>query len=457
MIGTDGVTRTLAGSTCGTSDGNGPAASFQVPAGVALTGSGALFVADSGSDRLRVVASTGAVTTLAGQDNWKAIIVHLDEGTTGVVLPNGTEIVQPKGGGLGWIDYADGAAEEAKFNDPRGVVVDHQGNLLVADTRNGVVRCVEPAGNVRTLKVHRSGEDQVARWPGREVKEDRLGQPIGLAIAADGSLYVSESSLSRVSRIAPDGEVHVIAGGRAGCSDGLGADAQFNEPAGLAIGPDGHLYVADSKNHRICRITAQGLVQTVAGGACGYRDGRGEQARFNEPWGLAFDTEGNLLVSDRKNHAVRKLIMRPRSPIAEPEPAPLPNEAVIIYAEAQDEAIRRKLAPFGVRLDRWDQLPGRRIRAITEQEAWSNAILLHFDDAWVEIEGFGTDPFPYFKDELRGQDIHFHPSHLHGRIITSVIPTYERQGGDVAHVRFRFDDGTEQWLEPYYGSGLRIS
>jgi sugar lactone lactonase YvrE len=138
--------------------------------------------------------------------------------------------------------------------------------------------------------------------------------PSGLALAPDGSLYVADTGTHVIRRISKDGDVATVAGiGRPGYIDGPAASAAFDGPMGLALGPDGTLYVADAYNNRIRAIGTSGTVWTVAGdGLAGYQDGPGTSARFDVPCGVAIDPKGGLFVADTANNAVRR-IARDRS------------------------------------------------------------------------------------------------------------------------------------------------
>jgi sugar lactone lactonase YvrE len=136
-----------------------------------------------------------------------------------------------------------------------------------------------------------------------------LADPFGVAVAEDKTVYVSDAGESnRIRKIAPDGSFTVLAGGSEGFADDTGAQASFNTPSGLAIDEDGNLYVADTGNNRIRKVTPEGVVTTVAGdGTAGYVDGPAAQARFNGPIGVAVDDGGNIYVADTYNDRIRKI------------------------------------------------------------------------------------------------------------------------------------------------------
>ena len=136
-----------------------------------------------------------------------------------------------------------------------------------------------------------------------------LSDPFGVAVAADGTIYVADAGESnRIHKISPDGSVTTLAGGSEGFADGAGAAASFNTPSALALGPAGNLYVAVTGNNRIRKITPDGKVSTVAGnGSAGYVDGPVAQAQFNGPIGLAVSVKGDIYVADTYNDVIRMI------------------------------------------------------------------------------------------------------------------------------------------------------
>jgi len=136
-----------------------------------------------------------------------------------------------------------------------------------------------------------------------------LSDPFGVAVAPDGTIYVADAGESnRIRKISSDGNITILAGGNEGFADGAGVAASFNTPSALALGPDGNLYVADTGNNRIRKITPDGKVSTVAGnGSAGYVDGPAAQAQFNGPIGLAVSVKGDIYVADTYNDVIRMI------------------------------------------------------------------------------------------------------------------------------------------------------
>ncbi|GAB3252854.1 hypothetical protein GCM10027296_19590 [Chitinimonas naiadis] len=198
----------------------------------------------------------------------------------------------------------DGQPGQARFADPYGVAVDASGNLYVADAgNNNLIRKIGRDGVTSTLAGSHEG---FVNGAGRAAA---FNTPSGLAIDVAGNLYVADTGNHAIRKVTPDGLVSTLAGtGIAGFQDGPAAQAQFNGPIGVAVDKTGKVYVADTYNDRIRMITPDGQVATLAGGQLpGYADGPGTLARFDTPSALALDRAGNIWVADTRNNAIRKL------------------------------------------------------------------------------------------------------------------------------------------------------
>jgi streptogramin lyase len=271
-----GVVTTLAGlAAIGTDDGLSRAARFYEPNGVVVTNAGMIYISDTYNHTLRSISSDGVVTTLAGQPG--------EEGT------------------------ADGMGETAQFDYPRGLAVDSKGNIYVGDRYNDTIRKVTPAGLVSTL-AGMAGVPGSADGIGNEA---RFNEPYGVAVDPAGDVYVVDSVNDTIRKITPAASVTTLAGlaGNSGSTDGTGDVARFDAPSAIAIDSAGNLYVADTDNATIRKITPDGVVSTLAGlpHSFGSTDGPGSAARFFRPTGIAVDGMGNIYVSDSNNQTIRKV------------------------------------------------------------------------------------------------------------------------------------------------------
>jgi hypothetical protein len=158
-------------------------------------------------------------------------------------------------------------------------------------------------------RVTTAAGEGAAGWRDGAAAQARFGEPYGVAVGGDGSVYVTDAGESnRVRKVTPRGEVSTLAGGREGFADGAGAAASFDTPSGLALDRGGNLYVADTGNNRVRKVTPEGVVTTVAGeGSRGFADGAAAEARFDAPLGVAVDKDGNVYVADTYNDRVRLL------------------------------------------------------------------------------------------------------------------------------------------------------
>ena len=259
---------TLAGSTAGYLNGTGTGAQFSNPYGVAVDASGNVYVADYNNNRIRKVTRLGVVTTLAGSTQ----------------------------GNL------DGTGALAQFNNPAGVAVDASGNVYVADMLNSRIRKVTSDGVVTTLA---GSTDGFANGTGTGAK---FYYPTGVAVDASGNVYVADIGNARIRKVTALGVVTTFAGSSYGYLDGTGTGAKFAGPSGVAVDASGNVYVGDQYNRRVRKVTAEGVVTTLAGsGAYGSANGTGVEASFNGLFGVAVDASGNVYVADAGNALIRQV------------------------------------------------------------------------------------------------------------------------------------------------------
>ena len=195
-------------------------------------------------------------------------------------------------------------ADTATFNLPLGVAVDGAGNVYVADYSNNLIRKISPAGVASTLAgTGATGADNGAG------SIATFNLPEGVAVDAAGNVYVADTYNHLIRKITPDGTVSILAGnGTAGSSNGTGTGASFNSPFGVAVDASGDVYVADSGNNLIRKITPGGAVSVFAGnGVKGAKNANGSAASFNTPSGVAVDKAGNVYVADENNNLIRKI------------------------------------------------------------------------------------------------------------------------------------------------------
>jgi len=257
----------------GAIDGAAFDATFNNPHGIAIGLDGIVYVTDRWSHTIRKIELDGTVSTLAG--------------TPGI---SGDQ---------------DGESTIALFNEPWGLCVGPDGNIWVADTRNNKIRKITPEGIVST--VAGSGNYGTSNGMGTSAT---FGNPTGIEIDHEGNIYVADHLTHIIRKIDELGFVTTLAGKpyQMGDTDGMGNQASFRRPYGLTLDNEGNILVADEWNHKIRRITPEGLVSTVAGtGEVGHQNGLAESAGFNYPWDMTVDSLGNIFVADGYNYLIRKI------------------------------------------------------------------------------------------------------------------------------------------------------
>ncbi len=308
----------------GYSGDDGPATELQFdsPNGVALDEAGNLYVADRGNNRIRKInASTQEITTIAGGNGSTTDLplsgvrgVALDaDGNVYIVNTLNHQILKLDTGEVisvfaGTGDIGDGGpATSARLLGPLGVALDKGGDVYITDTSNNRVRKVDNNGIITTIAG--TGEEGYG-GDGGPATNAQLHAPAGITVDPDGNVYISDRGNHRIRRIDTSGIITTFAGnGDRGDVDrdgdigdgGPATEAQLNRPGGIAVHPDGNIYIADTGNHRIRKVDAKGIITTVAGlGSRSFSgdEGQATEAQLSIPLGLEIDGEGNIYISD---------------------------------------------------------------------------------------------------------------------------------------------------------------
>ena len=286
----DGIITTFAGTGdegFGGDGGPATAAKLDWPSGVAVDAEGNVYIADQENERIRKVDSDGVITTFAGSGSYNF---------------RGDEDGIP--------------AVEASLNWPTGVAVDAQGNVYIADSYNNLIRKVGSDGLITTIAgsgrvfgfFEEPDEDDIG--DGGPATDAKLDWPIGVAVDAEGNVYVADVGHDRVRKLTRTGTEYIITtfagtgeqgdeGGHIG-DGGFAAEARLSAPRGVAVDERGHVYIADTGNNRIRKVDSDGMITTIAG------DDSTMGAQLSVPRGIAIDADGNLYIADTGNNEVHR-------------------------------------------------------------------------------------------------------------------------------------------------------
>ena len=362
--GQTGLVSLVAGNgTVGFSGDNGPASSAQLyePMGVAVDSVGNVYVADSANYRIRKI-SNGVITTVAGTgvagfsgDNGPATSAELsnmngvavdaagnlyiaDTGNSRVRKISNGVISTVAGNGIAGFSGDNGVATSAQLSSPDNVAVDATGNLYIADTGNNRVRKVtnglittvaavsaagvttDSAGNVYIA----DGTSHIFKLTGNVITvvagngiagfsgdngvatSAQLNSPYEVAVDATGNLYIADTVNGRIRKVS-NGVITTVAGGSAFGDNGPATSAQVINLAAVAVDSSGDVYIADSGNSRIREVT-NGIITTVAGGGTSPGDNiPATSALLNYTAGVAVDGNGNLYIADSSSNRIRKV------------------------------------------------------------------------------------------------------------------------------------------------------
>jgi hypothetical protein len=273
-----GVVSTLAGTAgvSGSLDGTGSNAQFLANEGIVADSNGNLFVADGGSNVIRKITPSGAVTTLAGTVGTQA--------------------------------SKDGTGSAAQFAFPFGLGIDASNNLFVGDINSGAIRKMTPAGVVTTFAGTPGQNSSSVDGTGSSAS---FSTPFGVTVGADGNIYVADGNGTAIRKITPSAVVTTLAGnsGTYGYQDGTGSAAKFYQAFGLVGDSGGNLHVVDQVNSAVRTVSASGVVATFVGTGpfAGSTNGPGSLARFSTPYYVGVDGSGNVFVEDYGNNEIRKI------------------------------------------------------------------------------------------------------------------------------------------------------
>jgi len=286
-VATDGIITTVAGmiGQFGFSGDGGIATSAKLdfPTGVGVDTDGNLYICDRNNHRIRKVDENGIITTVAG---------------------NGTEG-----------DSGEGQqATSAQLNNPQDIVIDANGNMYICDWLNNKIKKVATNGIITTIAG--TGEYGYSGDDGLAIAATLKG-PFNIALDNTGNVYISDDD--RIRKINTNGIITTVAGkqsfGEFNGDGGLATEAKFNEPRGIAIDASGNIFITDTSNHRIRKVTTDGIINTIVGtGSTGFfgggfnGDGQpGTDTKLRSPSDVVIDGSGNVIITDYKNHRIRKL------------------------------------------------------------------------------------------------------------------------------------------------------
>ena len=320
---------TLAGSSVGFEDGTGSSAKFNYPLGIELQNNGNLFVVDNRNKSIRLVTNSGVVSSWAGAKpgssggaglgvydlvttpnnrNYVSDLANHVVYEMQARLRGGDTLIVKAGSKLN-PGNVDGQGTAVRFNQPRGLAADASGNIYIADYNNHRIRKMTPNGAVTTV----AGSGNAGYIDGNG-SSAAFNHPSYLVVDSNGNIFVTDTGNHRIRKISPSGSVTTVAGnGSANSTDGPALTSGVNTPLGIAKDNNDNIYFVDYDDHKIRKLDMiSGKLITLAGtGSAGYTDGDGDIAIFNHPTGIAVSGDGSLIyVTDSGNSKIRKLTVQ---------------------------------------------------------------------------------------------------------------------------------------------------
>ena len=336
-VTTDGIINTIAGTGAPSSSGDGgdaTKATLFTPISLVLDSSGNIYLVENGDSRIRKIDTKNVITTIAGTgqsgfagDGGSATNAQMNS-PTGIGIDGsgnlyiadslnlrvrkiaGGNMSSVAGNGILSFSGNQGSATAAQLSAPRGVAVS-AGVRYVADTGNNVVRAVTGTGSGAVINAFAGNGQAGSGGDGSPATNAQLNAPQGVAADAAGNVYIADTGNSRIRRVTPAGTISTVAGNGTsgfGGDNGAATSAQLYTPTGIAVDLAGNLYIADFNNNRIRKVTADGTITTVAGnGSMGYSGDGGPavNARLNFPRSVAVDAAGDVFIADSGNNRVR--------------------------------------------------------------------------------------------------------------------------------------------------------
>jgi len=315
---------TLTGLNPGYTDGDATVAQLRNPRGLALSASGDIYVADTGNHRIRKVTTAGVVSTVAGSgtagytdgvalsaqfsfpssvayDDTTGTLYVGDQRTVRKISSSGTvTTIAGSGAASG---TADGAGTIARFNDVRGLGVTSTGVLYVSDSSNNRIRKIAADGTVSTFA---GSFGDFVNGTGTAA---RFNAPTGIKLDSNENIYVADTGNNAIRKITPTAVVTTVAGsGAAGSANGTGTAAEFNAPTDITVFADNSVYVVENEGQKIRKITSTAVVTTFAGSTYGSVNGIGTAAKFTYPYGIVSNSAGNIFISDYGMSLIRKML-----------------------------------------------------------------------------------------------------------------------------------------------------